>query len=79
MKIVQDSAAQLEVWSADWNFDPPARSCVWCPHRYHIQSYSWRGGKFNLTGERLSSKLLDTPEIAGKPFTLLTAGRVDSP
>jgi hypothetical protein len=78
MKIVEDSTAQIEVWSADWNLDPPDESCVWCPHRYRIQSYAWLGGKFKMAGERLTAQPLDTSEIAGKPFTLLPAGRVDS-
>jgi hypothetical protein len=78
MKIIEDSSAHLEVWSANWDFDPPDKSCVWCPHRYQIQSYSWQGRKFELTHELLTTGLLETPEIAGKPFTLLPARGVDA-
>jgi len=73
MEIVESPRVRLTIWSADGEFDPPDASCIWCPHRYHVQSYSWRRGKFKVIHESLTWEFLNPSEIAGKPFILLPA------
>jgi len=77
MKIFEDSTERIEVWSASYHLN--TKNCIWCPHRYQVETYVWQSGKFKRTHTRRTSEQLDPAEIAGTPFILLPLGRGNLP
>lgn len=77
MRIFEDSTEHIEVWSAFWHEDP-MKTCIWCPHRYQVESYSWQRGQFKRTHTQRTSKQLDPYEIAGTPFNTQPARQAAS-
>jgi len=71
MKIFEDSTEHIEVWSASYRMT--VKNCIWCPHRYRVESYSWQSGQFKRTHTRRTSGQLEPSEIAGTPFILQPA------
>jgi hypothetical protein len=60
MQIVSSSPLAFRLWSAAPEFDPKDldHSCVWCLHRFRIQTYAWDGRNFRLTNKILTKKFL---------------------
>jgi hypothetical protein len=76
MKIFEDATEHIEVWSASYRMT--VKNCIWCPHRYQVESYSWQSGKFKRTHTRRTSKQLNPAQIAGTPFILQPARQAAS-
>ena len=77
MRILSRSPLRFELWSANHHLDPPDldRSCVWCPHRYRIQTFEQQGNLFHVVSERTTKKFLDPGEAAAQAFAMSTDGR----
>ena len=73
MRVLRMAPLTFQIWSADWKLDR-GDSCVWCPHRYRIQTYLLRDNNFELIRRSVTSAALSPDEIAGKPFVISKAG-----
>jgi hypothetical protein len=72
MRVLSDSPVKFETWSADWALDQ-AESCVWCPHRYQVQTYVWHADGFKLVKQRTTSEPMDPSALVEKTFVMRTS------
>jgi hypothetical protein len=71
LRVLGGSPLKLETWSADWKLDS-AESCVWCPHRYQVQTYVWNEDGFRLVKQRTTSEPMDPSALVEKTFVVRT-------
>ena len=68
----EDSA--LELWNRSFSVIQSEKSemveCEWCPHRYNITQYVWRGDQYVKTGSQRTKRKFDPAEITGKPLII---------
>jgi hypothetical protein len=63
LRILSFLPVQMEIWSANPALDQPP-SCIWCPHRYDIETYVWRRNRFRRSATRRTPSPLLPGDIA---------------
>jgi len=85
LKVLGGETPRLELWSAADDLSPTTAllaadnktpivhlmSVVWGPHRYQVETYEWREGKFVRVSKWKTKKFIDPARMAARPLVLV--------
>jgi hypothetical protein len=60
--VFHPGTASVDIWGSA-SGKCPSSSCVWCLHRYKIETYSWQSGRFIRKYSRMTRKCLNPDPI----------------
>jgi hypothetical protein len=69
MRMLSKAPVTFEIWSADYSLDGK-ESCVWCAHRYRVQTYVGRTNDFALIAERTTPEAISPGDIVQNAFVV---------
>jgi len=66
--VFHSDSGSMEIWGSLDGKCPDGPSCVWCMHRYKIETYSWHSSRFTRKYSRLTNRCLNPDPIVSDPI-----------